>query len=552
VSSRRSAALAALAIAWIAPAATHAQDAPKGEPVAPEPPKQDGPTTGSPKPDAPKPAPPPAAEDAFRGSADDLVARFPKVVRIADHGRSAGGKPLRTLTVSASPDAEIEWAALVVARLSGLRPADESQLALDVAARLAAHAADLPPKTAVRFVFDASPDAGGVADAPSAGNATPTDDDRDGDANEDGPDDLDGDGRAGWMRFPDPAGDFADPDPKKAGEGPQRADAAKGVLPKWRIVREGRDDDGDGDFNEDGPGGVDVSRNFAAFFEEDVPAAGRWAVSEPETRAMMDLLLADERIAVVYELGAAETLGASPDWNAAWPKLPDGDVKLMEALRAAHGKGAIEKRKPKAPGGGSLAGVCWHQLGRLWLGRAPLDRSAPPWPAAGADPVNWDFRWTKLEGAAAKGLPPGTEIAHIALPPDTKPATEVFAETPSIAEFLTLLAKGRAEVVFTRTATSGEPGVLRIETRLANAGRLPTSTQRGVEVKGRRPLNVRVNLPAGAKLVAGKPLVQVERLAGGDETDAMRWVVAGPTGASVTIECVGPDTGRRTLEVKIP
>ncbi|MCE9635982.1 MAG: hypothetical protein K8T90_09770 [Planctomycetes bacterium] len=439
--------------------------------------------------------------------------------------------PIRVLTVAATPEANVEWATLVVAHLSGWRDDDDSRLALDVAAHLAAHAADLPAKTAVRFIVDACPDAVGL----TGGNATPTDDDQDGDVDEDAPDDLDGDGAAGWMRVPDAAGDFADEDPKKPNEGPQRADAAKGI------------------FNEDGPGAVDVSRNFATFFEEHVPAAGRWAVSEPETRAMMDLLLADERIAVVYEIGAAETLAAAPEWTGAWPKLPDADAKLLDALRAAHGKGVVEKRKPKAPGAGSLAAVCWHQLGRLWLGRAPLNRITPPWPAAGADPVHLTFRWTKVADAVAKGLPDGTEVAQIDVPTDTKTTGEpVFGETSSITEFLTMLAKDRAAVVFTRTETSGEPGVLRIETRLANTGRLPTHTQRSVDVKGRRPLNVRVLLPDGATLLAGRPLVQVERLAGGEDTDALRWVVAGPSGATVVVECVGPDTGRRTLEVKIP
>jgi hypothetical protein len=530
VSSSRGRAATGLALLALAAAVAAAQDAPPPTP--------------------PAPAPPPPAEH-FAGTADDLAAKFPQSVRVTQVGRSAGGKPLRLVTVSAAAEKDVEWAALVVARLSSLRAPDEAALALDVAARLAAKAADLPPKSAFRFVVDPSPDAVFDPFAPGVGNATPVDDDQDGAADEDPPDDLDGDGRAGWMRVPDPAGDFADEDPAKPGEGPRRADAAKGLLAKWRIVREGRDDDADGLLNEDGKGAVDVSRNFAQFFDDKSPAAGRWAVSEPETRALMDLLLADERIAVIYDLGGAETIAAAPEWAGAWPKLPDDDAKLLDALRAAHGKGSVEKRRAKAPGGGSLGATAWHQLGRLWLGRAPLDRSAPPWPAEGTDAVNWNFKWTRLEGAAAKGLPEGTEIARIELPPDAKPP-DVFAEAPSIEEFLTLLAKGRAEIAFTKTETSGERGVLRVETRLANTGRLPTHTQRGAEVRGRRPLNVRVRPPQGAKLVAGKPLTQIERLAGGAETEAMRFVVAGPSGAVVTIECVGPDTGRRVLEVKIP
>jgi hypothetical protein len=482
----------------------------------------------------------------FDGTPEALTARFPSVVRVSDIAFSAGGSPLRLLTVSASRDADVDWTTLVVARLSGLDPDEASKLSLDVAARLAERAADLPPRVAFRFVPRASPDAAPFGGAP--GNARPVDEDEDGLVDEDGPDDADGDGAVTWMRLPDPAGDFAADDPAKPGAAPERADAAKGRSPAWTIVREGRDDDGDGAFNEDGPGGVDVSRNFTVGFEGHVPLAGRWAASEPESRGLLDLLLADERIAVVYELGHCETLGAHPDWGGAWSKLPDDDARLLSALREVHGKGAVEKRGPRAPGAGSLGATVWHQLGRVWLGRAPLARSAPPWPAEGSEPPAAKFTWKPVQG---KGVPAGAQVLEPASPADAKPA-EWWKETESIADFLLLLARDRAKVAFAKTETSGEPGVLRLGTRLVNSGRLPTHTQRGAEVRGRRPLNVRVVLPDGARLVAGRPAVQVERLAGGAETDEMRWVVAGPSGATVRFECSGPDTGTTTLEARIP
>ena len=250
--------LAATCLALLASAAL-AQDAPP-PPDAPGAP-QDTP------PQPAKPATPPRVP--FSGTADELAAKFPQVVRVADYGRSAGGKPLRLVTVSAAKDTEFEWAALVVAHLSGLRPGDESSLALDVAARLAERAEDLPPRTAFRFAIDGNPDAATAADreSPRSGNATPTDDDRDGDVGEDAPDDLDADGRIGWMRIPDPAGEFAADVPAKPDAAPARADVATGTPAAWRLVPEGRDADGDGLWNEDGPGGVDVSRNFTVGFE---------------------------------------------------------------------------------------------------------------------------------------------------------------------------------------------------------------------------------------------------------------------------------------------
>lgn len=87
----------------------------------------------------------------------------------------------------------------------------------------------------------------------------PRDDDRDGLVDEDGPDDLDGDGNICMMRIKDPLGDYkTDPEdnrlmiPVKPGE--------KG---EWTILgEEGIDNDGDGRINEDAEGYFDANRNW--------------------------------------------------------------------------------------------------------------------------------------------------------------------------------------------------------------------------------------------------------------------------------------------------
>lgn len=87
----------------------------------------------------------------------------------------------------------------------------------------------------------------------------PKDDDRDGLVDEDGPDDLDGDGNICNMRIKDPLGNYkTDPEdsrlmiPVKPGE--------KG---EWTILsEEGIDNDNDGKINEDGEGYFDANRNW--------------------------------------------------------------------------------------------------------------------------------------------------------------------------------------------------------------------------------------------------------------------------------------------------
>lgn len=126
----------------------------------------------------------------------------------------------------------------------------------------------------------------------------PVDDDRDGAVDEDGPDDLDGDGEILVMRVADENGDLVDDE-----RDPRLMRARKpGERGRWRVLgSEGTDEDGDGRVNEDGPGGVDPYRNFPCEWrpEPEQGGAGPYPLSEPETRATAQFVLAHPRIAAV-------------------------------------------------------------------------------------------------------------------------------------------------------------------------------------------------------------------------------------------------------------
>ena len=82
------------------------------------------------------------------------------------------------------------------------------------------------------------------------GNAVETDDDRDGKLNEDGYDDLDKNGKITWMRIESPVGNYRiNPEEPRS---LVKADIAKGEKGKYLLMREGIDNDKDGNFNEDG------------------------------------------------------------------------------------------------------------------------------------------------------------------------------------------------------------------------------------------------------------------------------------------------------------
>jgi Zinc carboxypeptidase len=144
-------------------------------------------------------------------------------------------------------------------------------------------------------------------------NLTPYDDDNDARTDEDGPDDLNGDGVISVMRVRDPAGPYMvhPADPRLL----RRADASKGESGGWAVYWEGGDDDGDGFYNEDGVGGIDPNRNFQHAYPYYDADAGRHMVSEPETRALMDYIIARRNVAAILTYGESDNLVA-PAGNA--------------------------------------------------------------------------------------------------------------------------------------------------------------------------------------------------------------------------------------------
>ncbi len=171
--------------------------------------------------------------------------------------------------------------------------------------------------------------------AKRSGNAMTLDHDRDGLEAEDGFDDLNGDGRITRMRIPDPAGGWL-PHP----EDPRvmvRADGSKGQAGAYRMETEGRDDDGDGELNEDPATGVAPDKNFAHQFPYPDADAGPWPSYAPETKAVMDFLLAHRNVALAVVYGPANNLlekprslgGGSGDLGTQKFKLPKEAAQFL-------------------------------------------------------------------------------------------------------------------------------------------------------------------------------------------------------------------------------
>ncbi|MCK5821708.1 MAG: hypothetical protein KAH17_07475 [Bacteroidales bacterium] len=163
-------------------------------------------------------------------------------------------------------------------------------------------------------------------------NSTPYDGDNDGRIDEDGPDDLNGDGFITMMRVKDPAGIYC-LDPKNSNL-LIKADPSKGETGIYKVYWEGLDNDGDGFINEDPIGGTDINRNFAHQYPYYQPDAGLHMVCELETRAVMDWIIQQRNIGIILSFSQSDNLITPP--NAKGQLSSDRGLDLVNFANASN------------------------------------------------------------------------------------------------------------------------------------------------------------------------------------------------------------------------
>ncbi len=134
-----------------------------------------------------------------------------------------------------------------------------------------------------------------TANSPRSG-LIPIDNDRDGLTNEDGFDDLDGDGHITMMRRKNPNGRYkVDPiDPRRM------VMITQGEKGEYELLgSEGIDNDGDGLVNEDGEGAYDPNRDWGWNWQPNTIQGGayKYPFSVPENRAVADFVMKHPNIA---------------------------------------------------------------------------------------------------------------------------------------------------------------------------------------------------------------------------------------------------------------
>jgi len=249
----------------------------------------------------------------------EMAGRYPLLAAVVPLGKSASKSDLALIRIAAAGKDKTKIdsrpAVLVTANLEGLHLIG-TEAALALAEKLLSSYGTDKSVTALletRTVYVApllNPDAALAYFSPvrqeRSLNGRPVDDDADGALDEDGFDDLNGDGLITRMRVKDPEGKWiVDPqEPRLMRE----ADPLKGEKGLYAVYAEGIDNDGDGQYNEDPPGGVEPNRNFPHDFEYNTKPAGPWPVSEDESRSLARFLYDHPAIGLVLNFSTENTL----------------------------------------------------------------------------------------------------------------------------------------------------------------------------------------------------------------------------------------------------
>ena len=428
--------------------------------------------------------------------------------------------------------------------------------------------------------------------SPRDGNQRPTDDDRDGQIDEDGPDDLDGDGWITQMRVADPTGRYmAHPDdPRVLIE----ADPKQDEQGQWSLYTEGRDNDEDEQHDEDGPGGVAFNRNFTHNYPYFGQGAGPHQVSEIETRAVADFAFSHPNIAAVISFTPEDNLMKPPKAGSSSERIQTGlqpdDAPYLEFVAEQYREIHGGEKAPESPDGeGSFSDWAYYHYGRWsfacrgwWIPQVEpekddVDENGEEEDAEeeeepeeesdetrGRQDVN-ALRWFEREGI--DGFVPWRSIDHPDFPGRkvevggfkpflrlNPPAKELDALAEKHYQFIDRLVElfPKLAIDELKAESLGE-GVWRIDATVLNRGYLPTVSSMGQTSRKPHPLQIQIKLPASGELVTGHVRTRLPTLSGNGGKAKQTWLVRLPKGkpATIRVRTWSPSVGAATKQLKL-
>jgi Zinc carboxypeptidase len=413
----------------------------------------------------------------------------------------------------------------------------------------------------------------------------PHDDDQDGLLDEDPAEDLDGDGFCFRMRrkVEEGKGEFIIHPDDKTGRLMKRVGPGKG---NYEVYSEGLDNDGDGKYNEDGIGGLDLHRNYPENWRpepgqdltgrgETQPGAGAYPLSEPETRAVVVFLLQHPNVSIGQSMDTSvPMLLRPPSTSRSEESMLPGDLALYRYfdeqgkkitgypyagdvfwdyanLPDEHGEDESQKEKKGEPLFGHSPDFGYFAFGAIWYGDEL-------W--SGGKVIDYDrdgkiselevLRWDD-EALGGRGFKNWTRFAHPQLGEVEIGGfnPKFFSQNPPV-EFLEewvrkevlfnlFLAKSlpRVKVVSAGVRPLGkEPGLFEVKAVFANEGFLPTALDMARRVKIVKPDRAEIGFPEKeAEIVEGPKSVELGWLRSGEKKE-VTWKVKALTPARTELE----------------
>ncbi len=405
----------------------------------------------------------------------------------------------------------------------------------------------------------------------------PTDDDRDGSADEDGPDDLDGDGSIGQMWRKDALGthrrNARDPRILERVSSEPRPDGTIEYGEWSHGGGEGIDNDGDGRINEDGPGGYDMNRNWPGDWQPDhvQNGAGDYPLCYPETRSIAAWILKHPNIAAVqsyHNAGGMILRGPGADYRegdyssedrAVYDAISSAGAEMLphyrpmvifKELYTVHG--GFVNWLAESLGVISFTNELWTDNRILQNGREPTQEEMVRWRDRvlfGQTTSDWKELTHPEYGTVLVGG--GTKWSS-RIPPSFMLEEEShrnFAFTVFHAQQMPLLK-------FSSITVEGlGPQLWQVTVAVSNDHRIPTRTVRASRKKIGLPDHLTL-AGLGLTVASGGPMSQrlattfeparknpqdllVERGISGLSTDSFRFIVQAPEGARATLRYTG-------------
>ena len=494
-------------------------------------------------------------------------------VKLESITKTDGGKDIWMLTL-AKGDADSKPAMAIVGGVEGAHLLGV-EMAVQFAEGIVANHADVLNNTTFYVFPNMSPDATEQYFASlkyeRSGNAKQTDDDRDGKLNEDPFDDLNGDGIITWMRVEDATGDWImHPADNRVMIKANRAEGEKG---KYKIFTEGKDNDKDGAFNEDGEGGIHFRKNLTYEYPYFAPGAGEHSVSEKENRALLDLLYTKWNLYGVFTFGPGNNLSSPWRFNRAGASkrvvtsILSDDADLNKMISDVYNKSVDLKNAPASgEQGGDFLQWAYFHFGRLSLGTpgwwVPTVKDAEGavankdknqevnflrW-AAEQNMNNYFVDWKEISHPDFPGQK--VEVGGIAPFKMLNPPVSMVGDVANKnTQFIVDLVKMQASVklINVKSEAVGKD-MTRITVDVYNEGTLPTHTDMGTRSRWLRPIAVQVKLNNGQEVISGRRIMTMSNIAG-DGSQQFTWLVKGK--GSVEVEAGAPHAGIDKVTVNL-